>query len=344
MEKIRDNNKMDTRSYNWHFSQTFQKKIGEILSYKEENNYIDKDQQNKTIELYKKIEREILETYNINKKRAQKFIQDLGLKNPCEMLFLTDEHFYTISESIPKLKKMGSTYKKYQAVYNRELELPIVFIDRFTEKNIKEKNIIMESNMIHEILHYNSGYTNEIVTQKKDQQKNEKYYLRKGFLGTSIAKEVILGLFFEEWWVRMYQAKYKTKYHTQTLNNQKQEIRENNIPIWYIDIKEKTKFKGEKKELTDIFDLSWAAIELLVQENPVLENLMLCYRKWQKDKYKDIVQMLKKYKLINWKSLYKELRKLQYYKHSFEIWYNMTKEAIENYKANNKRNIWTKKP
>jgi hypothetical protein len=97
--------------------------------------------------------------------------------------------------------------------------------------------------------------------------------------------------------------------------------------VGYFDL-EKDFGKGDNITTNQV-QFSGVIIDLLINDNTELENIMISYKKGNIDLYKKIIEILRKYKLKDGKSLYASLRGLSYNYEDFYKGYLLTKEAIE---------------
>jgi len=337
MESSEDKLKLEENDYNPKFSHIVQNDIWNILEASEKNYIFDEIQQKKLLEIYELKENGILEKNGINKDRISNYIKNLWLEIPKNIIFLNNDNLEEFKKIIPTLNQKAFDWKSYNALYNQKLDLPFIFIDSLNLSNFQEPNIILESKAIHEIIHYNTWNHYNLVTKKDNT--NTMYNIRFWFQSYSPKSGISMGDIFEEGFVRRHEALYKKESYSKNVNQKKKEIIDklmpdsspyNDMHFGYFNIeKERNTINVNDKQFSGV------VMDMLINENPELEDLIIWYRKWIKSNYKKIIKVISKYKLKNGKNLYPVLRSLKYWHEEFKKGYFLTKEAITLYNAKN---------
>lgn len=334
------------------YSEKIQKKIGKVLSIERENSDKEKILKSEILAYYKnQIESKRLREYDIDKKRIFDHMKSFGLQPTEDVLFVKKEDFEPIIKILKKHNYsswMLSYDKKSHWFHNYILNISFVILD--VDKNIieKEVSLMTEWTTVHEMCHSARWYFSKISIQKKISRKNlwrkdnttTFVHSPRAWLSTkNIAKNKIYGNFLEEWFARYIAKEYIQKFRSLEISEKIEEA------------KTKTKWISKYLENGRLFidknnenlcynsnDYMWMWMEILFKKRPELLQAFIQARNANgKDgkPLQDIARIINSFPLpplekngkIVSRSLYNELRKLQYNENDAKKGFNLIQEA-----------------
>ena len=303
----------------------------------------------KLVDRYKDRESEILEEININLVRVQSFIEDNGFIFPENIIFLRqkdEEDLKKIDDTLIQQLFLSKTFW----YYDYSLDKSIIFVDNIKEwiTNlvewwVKQMDIVIESMVVHEIIHSNSWIEKEILLLTKKWESYTKS--RSWFSLYNVLNNNKKWPYFEEWIARMYESQYRSLHYDTSIHdliNKQRNRLQNEDPNWNANLFSNGDFiLWEDQMFTHRLYLSGAWFELLMNDDEELKKTVLAYRKWDTNALAKLVQIIGRYRLDNGTRLYSKLTNLEYDVdgEDFEKGYHLMIEAI----ANKKNGIYGKR-